>query len=338
MGRRKTFFGCVSWSDKSVEIEDRISLEKISAELPDAVLDAHTMDDCAFILTDKQLYRLDESDLRLYVLSLEDILSGWALSPLQCIRSDVPAAEGRLSHFGLCRLSRKESAVTTCTDRLRALLACTDESAFLAVNGGDSTRLFKVYDADSWTDDGCPPVLLQLGLADSVCVQQMVCGKAHVVLLDSRGRVLTFGIGSRGELGHGAVASEQQPKVVDALADVRIVAIAAGGWHSAAVTDDGDVYLWGWNDSGQLGVDNGEVGTSSLPLPLDLPEGILIRKVACGSRHTLLLSDDRIAFGCGINDYGQVGQTTIPAFLVLYCLGQNVCDIDAAGWTSNLYE
>lgn len=28
--------------------------------------------------------------------------------------------------------------------------------------------------------------------------------------------------------------------------------VAAGGWHSVCVSETGDIYIWGWNESGQL--------------------------------------------------------------------------------------
>ena len=30
------------------------------------------------------------------------------------------------------------------------------------------------------------------------------------------------------------------------------VQIAAGGWHSAAISEFADLYMFGWNESGQL--------------------------------------------------------------------------------------
>lgn len=41
---------------------------------------------------------------------------------------------------------------------------------------------------------------------------------------------------------------------MEALAGVEIVKIAAGGWHSCAISSIGDLYTWGWNDRGQLGI------------------------------------------------------------------------------------
>lgn len=41
---------------------------------------------------------------------------------------------------------------------------------------------------------------------------------------------------SRGQLGHGNVESQSEPRVLSALEGVSINKIAAGGWHSAAVS------------------------------------------------------------------------------------------------------
>lgn len=44
------------------------------------------------------------------------------------------------------------------------------------------------------------------------------------------------------------------PSLVEPLAGIKIISISAGGWHSAAVSSFGDVYLWGFNSHGQLGI------------------------------------------------------------------------------------
>jgi hypothetical protein len=194
MRRRTTFFGHISWSAGSVQIEDRIALEKTAAEFPDLVRDAQAMDHSAFILTSKQLFRLDLSNLHVFVLSLEDMGSGWTLSTVNFTRSSLPVSVERLNHFGLHRLAASDKTEENSSDRPNALLACTDQSAFLAINNRDSTRLFKVFDAQA-ADDNTSPSLIQLGLPDSDSVVQMVSGKAHLVLLDSQGHVLTFGTG-----------------------------------------------------------------------------------------------------------------------------------------------
>ncbi|NXQ10640.1 RCCD1 protein, partial [Peucedramus taeniatus] len=42
-----------------------------------------------------------------------------------------------------------------------------------------------------------------------------------------------------GQLGHGLLESEAQPRLVEALGGVPMRAVAAGGWHSASVSGKG---------------------------------------------------------------------------------------------------
>ncbi|XP_040567771.1 RCC1 domain-containing protein 1 [Lepeophtheirus salmonis] len=83
-------------------------------------------------------------------------------------------------------------------------------------------------------------------------VQDIACGKEHNLLLTQDGVVYSWGGGSRGQLGHGSLHAETQPRPVSLLEGIPVVSIAAGGWHSAVVTKHGDLYTFGWNESGQL--------------------------------------------------------------------------------------
>ena len=88
--------------------------------------------------------------------------------------------------------------------------------------------------------------------------------------------------------------------------DVRC--LAAGGAHSALLTASGELYTWGAKGGGRLGL--GPL-TSNQPVPclVRLPTFAQERvvQVACGSRHTLFLTQSGQAFGCGANDLGQLG-------------------------------
>ncbi|GMF36445.1 unnamed protein product [Phytophthora fragariaefolia] len=77
------------------------------------------------------------------------------------------------------------------------------------------------------------------------------------------GRLLTFGSGDCGQLGHGVEGDAADlmvkfPRVVRPLMKLQIVRVACGGLHSAAITADGEVYTWGCNDDGALGHDEDE--------------------------------------------------------------------------------
>ncbi|GMF13870.1 unnamed protein product [Phytophthora lilii] len=76
------------------------------------------------------------------------------------------------------------------------------------------------------------------------------------------GQVLTFGSGDCGQLGHGVEEDDDLmvkfPRVVRPLLKLKVVRVACGGLHSAAITEAGQVFTWGCNDDGALGRDGDE--------------------------------------------------------------------------------
>nr|GEV70481.1 ultraviolet-B receptor UVR8 [Tanacetum cinerariifolium] len=85
-------------------------------------------------------------------------------------------------------------------------------------------------------------------------------GEAHTLALTGDGSVYSWGRGTFGRLGTGSEHDRLFPIKVGFGSDphrVKIVGVAAGAYHSLALSDDGSVWSWGHNTYGQLGV-NGE--------------------------------------------------------------------------------
>ncbi|XP_057183449.1 RCC1 domain-containing protein 1-like isoform X1 [Triplophysa rosa] len=101
-------------------------------------------------------------------------------------------------------------------------------------------------------------------LCAKLCAVSLALGTEHAVLLTASGTVFTWGSGSHGQLGHGHLTSQEEAQVVEALWGVQIAAVSAGGWHSASVSAGGDLYMWGWNESGQLGLPSQSVEEEKL--------------------------------------------------------------------------
>lgn len=62
---------------------------------------------------------------------------------------------------------------------------------------------------------------------------------SQVALVCRDGQVLAWGINDFGQLGNGSTDYEVQPSRVRGLEDVKVADVAAGGWHSLALTDTG---------------------------------------------------------------------------------------------------
>ncbi|OMO88986.1 Regulator of chromosome condensation, RCC1 [Corchorus olitorius] len=89
---------------------------------------------------------------------------------------------------------------------------------------------------------------------ESTRIIQIVGGGYHSLALTDEGKVLSWGHGAHGQLGHSSIENQKVPVMIEALADKRVVHIACGGSTSAAITDDGKLYMWGNAKDSQLGV------------------------------------------------------------------------------------
>jgi hypothetical protein len=82
------------------------------------------------------------------------------------------------------------------------------------------------------------------------------------------------------------------------LQDVSITHVNCGKYHTAAISADGDVYAWGLNDSGQLGLGSRSVKAPT-PAKIEAFSGRGIVQLACGQYHTLALTQDGEVYSMG---------------------------------------
>ncbi len=83
-------------------------------------------------------------------------------------------------------------------------------------------------------------------------------------------------------------------------------AISAGAYHTASLKNDGTVWTWGANGSGQLG----DGTTTSHPTPVQVSEFSNVIAIAAGASHTAALKNDGTVWAWGANNFCQLGNGT----------------------------
>lgn len=135
-------------------------------------------------------------------------------------------------------------------------------------------------------------------------------GDKFMIVQTASGEIWGWGDNASGVLGN--VSSPETgtnitaPTKIDLPNGVTSVSISAGADHVLMLGSDGNVYAWGNNEYGQLGVDNGG-------LPLSVPtcvtelEGKNMIAIAAGQRFSLALSDAGDVYSFGLGDKLQLG-------------------------------
>jgi len=171
-------------------------------------------------------------------------------------------------------------------------------------------------------DDETPGSVGPVDLGAGHTATAIAAGDFHTCALLEDGTVRCWGFGNAGRLGYGNTDNIGDNETPSSVGRVKLgsgrtaTAITAGGAHTCALLDDGNVRCWGYNANGQLGYGNtSNVGdaTASTPDkvgPVDLGLGRKAVAISAGSRHTCAVLDNGSVRCWGHNSYGQLGNGT----------------------------
>uniref|UniRef100_A0A1D1Z6V7 Putative E3 ubiquitin-protein ligase HERC4 n=1 Tax=Anthurium amnicola TaxID=1678845 RepID=A0A1D1Z6V7_9ARAE len=195
---------------------------------------------------------------------------------------------------------------------------------------GDFGRLGHGNSSDVFTPQ---PVKALQGIK----IKQIACGDSHCLAVTMDGGVQSWGRNQNGQLGLGTTEDSLLPQKIQAFEGISVKMVAAGAEHTAAVTEDGDLYGWGWGRYGNLGV--GDRNDRLLPEKVSAVDGQKMVLVACGWRHTITVSSSGNLYTYGWSKYGQLGHGDFEDHLVphrLEALSDNCMSQISGGWRHSM--
>jgi alpha-tubulin suppressor-like RCC1 family protein len=161
----------------------------------------------------------------------------------------------RVQEFAQERVLRDGSAVAVAASTHHTLVVCRNGHLYVfGLNKGGRLGL----------GDDCPqqcPLPRRIMTLKRKRVVAVAAAENHSLCVTSDGMVWSWGNNQFGQLGDSGTAngsstatSRSVPKPVDDLKQVPCSAVAAGERHSVALSQRGEVYVWGNNSAGQMGV------------------------------------------------------------------------------------
>lgn len=134
-------------------------------------------------------------------------------------------------------------------------------------------------------------------------------GHYHSLALTSLGEVWAWGRNNEAQLGRGLSARDSwhEAQRVKGLEHVNVCGAFASGVVSAAVGDDGSVWVWGKSKQGQLGLGE-NITEAVVPTKVEALSGENVEKVAFGWGHALARTADGKLFGWGYSADGRIGK------------------------------
>lgn len=151
-------------------------------------------------------------------------------------------------------------------------------------------------------------------------------GQYHAFAVDHNDNVWAWGLNAYGQAGFAENAGSDSallpyPMKIADLCGKSVRSLDGGAHHSAAVTEKGELFVWGRLDGGQLGVQFTDEQLRDEELVLrddrDNPRVCLrptaisnigaTTNVACGTDHTVFVNSQGETYASGFNSSGQLG-------------------------------
>ncbi|XP_068388862.1 X-linked retinitis pigmentosa GTPase regulator isoform X1 [Eschrichtius robustus] len=218
---------------------------------------------------------------------------------------EVVPDSGAVFTFGKTEIAENIPSKFWFKNDIPIYLSCGDEHT--AVITGNN-KLF-VFGSNNWG---------QLGLGSKstvnkpTCVKALkpekvkfaACGRNHTLVSTEGGKVYAAGGNTEGQLGLGDTEERNTFHLISFFTSQhKIKQLSAGSNTSAALTEDGELFMWGDNSEGQIGLQN----ITSICVPHQVTIGKPISWISCGYYHSAFVTTEGELYTFGEPEYGKLG-------------------------------
>ncbi|XP_028737253.1 X-linked retinitis pigmentosa GTPase regulator isoform X4 [Peromyscus leucopus] len=135
-------------------------------------------------------------------------------------------------------------------------------------------------------------------------VKLAACGRNHTLVSTDKGGVYAAGGNNEGQLGLGDTDDRDTFHQIGFFTPKEIIKqLSAGANTSAALTEDGKLFMWGDNSEGQIGLKN----KSNVCIPHEVTVGKPISWISCGYYHSAFVTTDGELYTFGEPENGKLG-------------------------------
>ncbi|PNJ69724.1 RPGR isoform 4 [Pongo abelii] len=135
-------------------------------------------------------------------------------------------------------------------------------------------------------------------------VKLAACGRNHTLVSTEGGNVYATGGNNEGQLGLGDTEERNTFHVISFFtSEHKIKQLSAGSNTSAALTEDGRLFMWGDNSEGQIGLKN----VTNVCVPQQVTIGKPVSWISCGYYHSAFVTTDGELYVFGEPENGKLG-------------------------------
>lgn len=218
---------------------------------------------------------------------------------------EVVPDSGAVFTFGKTKFAENIPSKFWFKNDVPTYLACGDEHTAI-VTGNNKLYMFG---SNNWG---------QLGLGSKstvskpTCVKALkpekvklaACGRNHTLVSTEEGKVYAAGGNNEGQLGLGDTEDRSTFHPIDFFTSQhQLKQLSAGSNTSAALTEDGKLFMWGDNSEGQIGLEN----VPNVCLPHQVTVGKPVAWISCGYYHSAFVTIEGELYTFGETECGKLG-------------------------------